>query len=294
MLHRSNLAGHTSSSTVSSSFCPPCFPRSHSGLSVITAFQTTSSPIAGFRDTICLLYAPFLFSPVSISCGVLFEIQTAIERRTVDRELLLYASVGRLGCTFAAHALRYFKSSVEFPLNLKIKKHYSIHIFDSMARLDVPTFDDPLVQTRLDTATTSSRSNHSLAWDTITVIIAIMTAIVRLMSQFSVLMKVVGGQRDGIIFVVMHFAQELFRNNFRTGFGLFYAKGFCIHTWSISLNLIVHKAWAATTKDRQYVRLQGLKRTVNDHSHRKEIVAGNLEKFMSHGQSPSTSPGLPY
>lgn len=98
-----------------------------------------------------------------------------------------------------------------------------------MARLDVPTFDDPFVQTRLDTATTSSRSSHSLAWDTITVIIAIMTSMVRLASQLSVLMKVVGGQRDGIVFVVMHFGQEVFRNNFRTGFDLFHAKGLYIY-----------------------------------------------------------------
>lgn len=50
---------------------------------------------------------------------------------------------------------------------------------------------------------------------------------------------------------------------------------------------IAHKAWAATTKDREYIKLQGLKRTVNDHSHRKEIVAGNLEKFLGHGQFSS-------
>lgn len=181
---------------------------------------------------------------------------------------------------------------MEFPLDLKIKKHYSIHIFDSMARLDVPTFDDPLVQIRLDTATTPSRSSRSLAWDTITVIITIMTAMVRLASQLSVLMKVVGGQRDSIVFVVMHFGQELFRNNFRTEFDLFYAKGLCVYAWSTSLNLIVRKAWAATTRDQQYVKLQGLKRTVNDHSHRKEIVAGNLEGFLRNGQSLFTLPEL--
>jgi len=154
-----------------------------------------------------------------------------MEHRNVDKGLLLYASVGRLGCAFAGHALRYFKSSVEFPLNLNIKKHYSIHTFDSMARLDVPTFDDPLVLTRLDTATNSSRSGHSLAWDTITVVVTILTAIVRLASQLSVLTKVVGGQRDGIVFVVMHFGQELFRNNFKTGFDLFYSKGLYVHAW---------------------------------------------------------------
>lgn len=172
---------------------------------------------------------PSSILPISILFGALLKIQTAMEHGTVDTELLLYASVGRLGCAFSGHALRYFKSSVEFPLNLKIKKHYSIHIFENMARLDVPTFDDPLVQTRLDTATASSRSSHSLAWDTITVIIAILTAAVRLASQLSVLMKVVGGQRDGALFVVLHFGQELFRSNFRTGFDLFYAKGLCSH-----------------------------------------------------------------
>ena len=215
-----------------------------------------------------------------------------MEHRTVDKELLLYASVGRLGCAFAGHTLRYFKSSVEFPLNLNIKKHYSIHIFESMARLDVPTFDDPLVQARLDTATTSSRSTHSLAWDTITVVVTIFTAVVRLASQLSVLMKVLDGQRDGIVFVAMQFGQELLKSNLRTGFDLFHTKGLYIYACSASQNLIVREAWAATTRDQQYVKLQGLKRTVNDHSHRKEIVAGNLEGFLSRGQFLSALPGL--
>ena len=175
---------------------------------------------------------------------------------------------------------------MEFPLNLKIKKHYSIHTFENMARLDVPTFDDPLVQTRLDTATTSSRSTHSLAWDTISVVIAVLTATIRLASQLSVLLKVVGGQRDGVVFVLLHFGQELFQNNFKTGFDLFSTKGLYLGLFLIHILIIIaRKAWAATTKDRQYVKLQGLKRTVNDHSHRKEIVAGNLERFLSQGRS---------
>ena len=251
----------------------------------------TLTPITGFQDSICLSCVLLPFGPSFVSYGILPQVQTAVEHRIVDKELLIYASVGRLGCAFAGHVLRYFKSSVEFPLNLNIKKHYSIHIFESMARLDVPTFDDPLVQTRLDTATPSSRSNRSLAWDTITVVVAIFTTAVRLTSQLSVLMKVVGGQRDGIVFVVMQFGQELFRNNFRTGFNLFYAKGLYIYASSTSPNLIVRKAWAATTKDQHYIKLQGLKRTVNGHSHRKEIVAGNLAKFLSHGQFLPTPPG---
>ena len=148
-----------------------------------------------------------------------------MERRIVDKELLLYASLGRLGCALAGHALRYLKSSVELPLNLSIKKHYSVHIFENMARLDVPTFDDPVVQSRLDTATNFSHSTHSLAWDTISVVIGILTAAVRLVSQLSVLIEVLGGQRDGVVFVVLHFGQEVFRSNLSTGLDIFYAKG---------------------------------------------------------------------
>jgi hypothetical protein len=42
--------------------------------------------------------------------------------------------------------------------------------------------------------------------------------------------------------------------------------------------------WAATTKDKDYIRMEGMKRVVNDAVHRKELVAGNLKEFMAAGE----------
>jgi hypothetical protein len=39
--------------------------------------------------------------------------------------------------------------------------------------------------------------------------------------------------------------------------------------------------WAATTKNEDYMQLQGLKRVVNDPEHRKEFVAGNMANYVT-------------
>ena len=49
------------------------------------------------------------------------------------------------------------------------------------------------------------------------------------------------------------------------------------------LILIFLKVWAATCRNEDYVRIQGMKRTINDSAHRKELVAGNLEKKLTYG-----------
>ena len=42
-------------------------------------------------------------------------------------------------------------------------------------------------------------------------------------------------------------------------------------------------AWAATTRDKNYIRMEGLRRLVNDPKHRKEVVAGGLAQFLVKG-----------
>ena len=42
--------------------------------------------------------------------------------------------------------------------------------------------------------------------------------------------------------------------------------------------------WAATTKDKDYIRMVGLKHVVNNLEHRKELVAGNLSEFVTRGR----------
>ena len=47
--------------------------------------------------------------------------------------------------------------------------------------------------------------------------------------------------------------------------------------------LIAWLVWAATTKDKDYIRMQGMKYFVNNMQYRKEFVTGNLSKFMTKG-----------
>jgi hypothetical protein len=42
-------------------------------------------------------------------------------------------------------------------------------------------------------------------------------------------------------------------------------------------------AWAATTRDNDYIRMEGLKRVVTESKHRKEVVAGGLAEYLVAG-----------
>lgn len=119
-----------------------------------------------------------------------------MDQRTVDKELLFTVAGGRVACTMVARLLSHFKYRVQSPLNKRIKQHYSTHIFRAMARLDVPTFDDPAVQRQMESAwSTTGRS--SVCWDTIQLASGVMSTLMRLFSQVSVLMSVLHNQRDG-------------------------------------------------------------------------------------------------
>jgi hypothetical protein len=42
-------------------------------------------------------------------------------------------------------------------------------------------------------------------------------------------------------------------------------------------------AWAATTRNNDYIRMEGLKRLVGSSKHRKELVAGGLAAYLTAG-----------
>jgi hypothetical protein len=96
----------------------------------------------------------------------------------------------------ASRLLGYCRDRVQNPLNKRIKQHYSIHIFRSMARLDVPTFEDAAVQRQLELAC-SATGRSSVCWDTIQMASGTMSTLMRLFSQVSVLVSVLHNQRDG-------------------------------------------------------------------------------------------------
>ncbi|KAF8060884.1 P-loop containing nucleoside triphosphate hydrolase protein [Lyophyllum atratum] len=183
------------------------------------------------------------------------KVQSAVDRRVVDKRLLFEIAAGRLVCLFLARLLRYGKKRCVTPLNHRIKQHYAVHSFHAMARLDVPTFADDAVQRQLEQSV-SPNSHTTIAWDTVATALYGLTTLLQLASQLSVLISVLRGQRDGPLLATV-FA----RNTFRRG-------------------LVSAGVWAATTKNADYVRMEGMKRTVSDTVHRKEIVAGGLQHYL--------------
>jgi hypothetical protein len=124
------------------------------------------------------------------------QVEVAIDQRTVNKELLLRVAAGRVVCTLASRLLSYCRGRVQRPLNQRIRQYYSTHIFRAMARLDVPTFDDPAIRQQMESAwSTTGRS--SVCWDTIQMASAMMSTATRLFSQISVLISVLHNQRDG-------------------------------------------------------------------------------------------------
>ena len=49
------------------------------------------------------------------------------------------------------------------------------------------------------------------------------------------------------------------------------------------MNQLLFLAWAAITHNRDYIRMEGLNRVVRDAKHRKEVVAGGLDEYLTDG-----------
>ena len=139
------------------------------------------------------------------------QVETAVEKRTVDKDVLFHVTAGRVACALAQRFLQYFKFHLSTPLNLAIKQFYSTHIFHAMARLDVPTFQDPAVQRQLESAWATSASRSSVAWETIQAVSNVLMTVIRMLSQLSVLVSVLRHQRDGPLLALLSFSQSLFQ-----------------------------------------------------------------------------------
>ncbi|KAF9266927.1 P-loop containing nucleoside triphosphate hydrolase protein [Marasmius fiardii PR-910] len=193
------------------------------------------------------------------SSQLLTIVQNAIEHRTVDKDLLFHIALGRVLCSSVTIFFDWGKTRLARYLNLLIKQYYSGHMFQTMARLDVPTFEDSGIQRQLEQVFTPD-SRTSIAWEVVTVAVRLFTTVLQLASQLSVLVTVLKHQRDGPLLAVLSFSQTLF-------------------TWGTQ-SPYMPLVWAATTKNEDYIKMEGLKRTIGSMSHRKEIVAGGMWGYM--------------
>jgi hypothetical protein len=130
-----------------------------------------------------------------------------MENRTVETDILLEIAAGRMMAATATRVLKYTQKRLGMRLNWRIRAFYSVHIFGSMARLDVPTFNDPVIQQQLEDAFSTS-GHSSAAWDTITAASHISSLVLELTSRLLVLIDVLRNQRDGPLLAFLCFGQS--------------------------------------------------------------------------------------
>jgi hypothetical protein len=137
-----------------------------------------------------------------------WQVQSAIDYRAVDTHFLFWVAGGRALCTAAEHALGYALAKVSTAINERSHKLYSGRIFRSMARLDVPTWDDPSVSSHFSTHRPRMPTTETVAWAAIVALVETGSAFLRMFSEAAVLFRVLWEQGDGSLLVLASVASE--------------------------------------------------------------------------------------
>lgn len=162
--------------------------------------------------------------------SIVEQVEIAIDKRSVDKGVLMHVAGGRVGCAIATRVIRHFMYRIQTPLNNSIKQYYSVQVFRSMARLDLPTFEDPAVQRQTEAAwSTSGRS--SVAWDTINMVAGLIGTLIRLTSQVSILITILYNQRDGYAAYVHYFIPLILMINFSSPLMTILCFGISMYQW---------------------------------------------------------------
>ncbi|KAJ7583265.1 P-loop containing nucleoside triphosphate hydrolase protein [Mycena floridula] len=180
-------------------------------------------------------------------------VRTAVEERSVDSAVLIKVAAGQLACSIAKRVLWMIISRCDDHLRFTIKQFYSIHTLRASARLDVPTFSDSSVKSQIQ------NSHSSVVWEVISVATSVISALLQALSQISVLTQVMRNEPDGAILTLVTIACATLR------FNPFASSPFDREG-----------VWAATTKNSDYKKMEGIQEMVNGATYRQEIVAGGM------------------
>lgn len=124
----------------------------------------------------------------------------------MDKAVLTRVAIGRIAVAIVKRLMNHMKSRTMTILDRRIKAHYAGHIFEAYARLDLPTFEDPVVRRQLEAAT---GGHTSVVWDTVQMLANTLSHFVQLVSQVSVLLSVLRGQRDGTMIALLSLISPL-------------------------------------------------------------------------------------
>jgi len=66
-----------------------------------------------------------------------------------------------------------------------------------------------------------------------------------------------------------------------SGSGSYISSGGAGFLFFFSFCLMFSAVWAATTKNKDWIRMAGMKRVIDNSSHRQEVVAGNMAEYLT-------------
>jgi hypothetical protein len=143
---------------------------------------------------------------ISSFVPIIFQVKSTVDKNAVDARSLLRAVYGRAICSVANYFLFYACYALSSALNRHSRQYYSNHAFHAMARLDVPTWDDPAVASQINAL--FPRSHNAVSWAVILTFVNTASAVLRMLSQSAVLFGVLRGQKDGLLFALLTLASE--------------------------------------------------------------------------------------
>jgi hypothetical protein len=203
--------------------------------------------------------------------------------------LLFQTAAGRAFCSAAQYFISFASGKVSQALNSRCRQFYSTRIFHAVARLDVPTWDDPAVTAHINALFTTG-SHRTNTWDTIATLVYTGSAFLRVLSQAAVMFGVLRGQKDGLLLALSSFSSDLLtyfdmsNSDLLGGGRSFFTRA--DPRWMMT------SAWAATTRNQDYIRMEGLKSLIHNSKHRKEFVAGGLAEYLIAGMSNARKDGF--
>ncbi|KAG2748574.1 P-loop containing nucleoside triphosphate hydrolase protein [Suillus brevipes Sb2] len=206
--------------------------------------------LASLTPAVSLWYTSQLFSLV----------ETVMETRTADSTLLVHVAAGHLACTVAARFLKYARRFILHPLRNSIKKFHRGRMSNFSVCIDVPTYRELISMGNYTSMDYSAASD--IVFETVEMLLNITTTVLRLLSQFLVLITALREQQDGLLLAVFSFFQAIFY-------------------WHDTRKTIARSlVWAAATFNEDYVRMRGMHKLVSESHYRKELVAGNLGEYI--------------
>ncbi|KAH9043588.1 HlyB/MsbA family ABC transporter [Lactarius hengduanensis] len=192
-------------------------------------------------------------------------VQATINNGELDGPTLVRLMCGRVACSLAQCLLERVDGWLYLAFDDFVKRHYSRYAFKHVARIDVPTFMDPSVSQRLDAV--SLRYGFCTVGRTLDSLLRSGCSIIVLFTQVSVLAAILReqgmGSTLGFLTCLCHLVV-------------------CALTqMELSNSSLEGLAYAATTRNEDYVKMEGLKQLVSDREHRQEIVVNGLGPYLS-------------